>query len=170
MMVSEQAADQLRANANFSELSHSEARDFLALGSVRDFRAGDVLLRSGERGDSMLILTAGEVVVRLDGVELSRDGAGAVFGEMSLVDPGLRSATVTARRDGQLIEFPRSRIIELLKEADPTGIKVLQGITATVSQRLNSVNGSIRREVARPRGNVFRRLWDGFSKGRKVRT
>ena len=167
MTVSAQATRHLLSNANFSALTPAEAEGFVAKGSVREFKAGDVLLRSGGPGDSMLFLTEGRVIVSLDGIELSREGPGAIFGEMSLVDPGPRSATVTARQDGQLIEFRRELVVALLTAADPAGLKVLQGITATVSSRLNSVNSSVRKEVARPRANVFRRLWDGFSKGRK---
>ena len=73
----------------------------LASGPVRRFGKGDVLMRQGDQGTHVLVLTAGRVKVTkvdADGNELLlaiRSG-GEVIGEMSVLGGAARSATVTA--------------------------------------------------------------------------
>ena len=47
----------------------------------------------------------------------------------------------------------------MLAEGDSAAVKVLQAITATVCERLSSVNVKVQEEVMRPRSNVFSRLF-----------
>ena len=63
-------------------------------------------MAEGDAGDSMFVLARGEASVTLaqtDG-EVATLGAGAFFGEMSLLTGDARSATVTALTDCELIE------------------------------------------------------------------
>jgi alkyl hydroperoxide reductase subunit AhpC/uncharacterized protein (DUF924 family)/CRP-like cAMP-binding protein len=67
---------------------------------VAKFRAGDRILAEGEEGDSAFLILEGSVEVSLgDGVKAKKVGTfgkGDIFGEMCLIEPGPRSATVTA--------------------------------------------------------------------------
>lgn len=67
--------------------------------SVR-FKAGDVILSEGEEGESAFLIVSGSVDVTVgEGSKtkhLGTLGAGDIFGEMSLIEPGPRSATVKA--------------------------------------------------------------------------
>jgi alkyl hydroperoxide reductase subunit AhpC/uncharacterized protein (DUF924 family) len=64
------------------------------------FDAGDTILSEGEAGDTAFLILAGSVEVTIgEGAGAKSVGtlnAGEVFGEMSLIDPGPRSATVKA--------------------------------------------------------------------------
>ena len=61
----------------------------------REFPAGGVIVRRGERGDCMYFIASGEVEIRLthDPIYL---GAGQFFGEIALLTGGPRTATVVA--------------------------------------------------------------------------
>ena len=67
------------------------------------FKAGDTILSEGEAGDTAFLITAGSVEVSIGAGAAAEDlgtlGAGDVFGEMSLIEPGPRSATVKAVTD-----------------------------------------------------------------------
>lgn len=67
------------------------------------FSAGNTILSEGEVGDTAFLIIAGSVEVSLGhGAKAKRVatlGAGDVFGEMSLIEPGPRSATVKALTD-----------------------------------------------------------------------
>ena len=66
------------------------------------FKAGAVILSEGEIGDTAYFLVDGsvEVTVGRDKPKLVATlRRGEVFGEMSLLEPGPRSATVTAKTD-----------------------------------------------------------------------
>jgi CRP/FNR family transcriptional regulator, cyclic AMP receptor protein len=84
-----------------------DALDEEAAAALRDsmtagrLAKGDVLFHEGAAGDQAYIVTAGKVKLgrrSVDGREnlLAILGPGQMFGELSLFDPGPRSATVTA--------------------------------------------------------------------------
>ena len=64
------------------------------------FKAGDVILSEGEEGNSAFLITAGSVEVIIGEGKKAKTvatlGEGAIFGEMSLLEPGPRSATIKA--------------------------------------------------------------------------
>ncbi|MEY4268949.1 MAG: hypothetical protein RLZZ58_165 [Pseudomonadota bacterium] len=77
------------------------------------FRKGKELLSQGDPGDNMLILTAGQVRISMlssNGREiiLAYAEAGAVLGEISLIDGGDRTASVTATSDGSAMKLGRN--------------------------------------------------------------
>jgi len=167
MTNAERAAEHLLNNPSFSGLNSGEASEFLSGGKSRSFGLGEVLLKEGSVGTTMIVVTAGEVEVSRGGRRLALLGPGATLGEMSLVDPGPRSATVTARRAGTLLEIDRASFIHRLEAGEAVSIKALQSITETVFKRLIEVNSQVETEMVTPRGNVFGRLWRGITTRRK---
>ena len=72
------------------------ARDF----KERSIPAGTVIVRQGdEHGMGFFVVVEGEVIVSVDGTELSRLGPGSYFGEIALISDRVRTASVTAATD-----------------------------------------------------------------------
>src|SRR4249920_1066150 len=71
------------------------------------FNAGETILSEGEAGDTAFLIVAGSVEVSIgEGAKAKTVGTLAgvdVFGEMSLIEPGPRSATVKAVTDTECI-------------------------------------------------------------------
>ena len=71
------------------------------------FNAGDIIIAEGDQGSTAFLIVRGQVeVVVGDGSREKAVGtldAGEVFGEMSLIDPGPRSATVRAVTDTECV-------------------------------------------------------------------
>jgi alkyl hydroperoxide reductase subunit AhpC/uncharacterized protein (DUF924 family) len=80
----------------------SANKEIVAMQTVK-FNAGDTILSQGEDGDTAFLIIAGSVEVSIgEGAKVKSIGtldAGDVFGEMSLIEPGPRSATVKAVTD-----------------------------------------------------------------------
>jgi CRP-like cAMP-binding protein len=110
------------------------------------FRRGDLLLRQGDPGQSMLVLAEGlvEVVVRgKDGLperRLSRVEPGQCVGEMSLLTGGPRSATVRALTDVVAYEISKEHI-EPLIESRPALAGTLSWLVA--ERRLQAVQAMV---------------------------
>ncbi len=79
---------------------------------LRRFEHDDLIVREGERGDSLFLLANGQVTIwkTVDGREtqLARLSPGAVFGEMALVTSAPRTATVRSVGDVDVLELTRA--------------------------------------------------------------
>ena len=78
-----------------------------------EVRKGDVLFNEGEAGDSLYIVLSGKIKLSRrspDGREnvLAVMGPSDQFGELSVFDPGPRTATATAVTDVKLARMPQS--------------------------------------------------------------
>ena len=98
--------------------------------------AGRMIFRAGERGTVMYVLMSGSagVVVGQELVEIARPGA--ILGEMALLDGTVRSATVVARGDCQLVPVPREQFALLITEEPQFAHEVMK----SMARRLRSMN------------------------------
>lgn len=121
----------------FSGLSDRELRVLASNCRERDYAAGAALLRQGETGVGLFIITGGVVRVTQQGDDgnvrdLGTFERGAVLGEMSLLDDLPRTATVTALEPARALVIPVWDFRAALRESPEIGIKLL----AVMSQRL----------------------------------
>lgn len=82
-------------------------------------RPGDWIIREGAQGDSMFVITSGQVQVlkRIDDRrmwQVALLGEGSFFGEMAVLCGGKRSASVRANRPTELLEITREMLDELI--------------------------------------------------------
>lgn len=103
----------------------------------REYPAGATLMRQGETGVGLFIITRGQVRVTRKGDdgtehELRTMSRGEVLGEMSLLDDLPRSASVTAIDPTTALVLPVWDFRATLREAPDMGIKLL----AVLSRRL----------------------------------
>jgi CRP-like cAMP-binding protein len=81
---------------------------------------GEVVLRQGDPGDSLYVMRAGSVAVRLGLRGAEREvatlSAGQFFGEMSLMTGESRSATVVAKSDCECYIVDKEAFQEILEE------------------------------------------------------
>ncbi len=78
--------------------------------------AGQALFKEGEQGDLMYVLMSGtaEITVNHRVVEVAE--AGAILGEMAMIDEGARSATVIAQSDCKLFVIDRQCFSFLIQQ------------------------------------------------------
>ena len=77
-----------------------------------DASAGTAIITQGERGDRFYIITAGEVVVTVDGKPVRTLGAGQSFGEIALLRDIPRTASVLAVGPVELLALDRHHFVE----------------------------------------------------------
>lgn len=120
----------------FSRLPRELLDQLLRLGSEMGFAAGETLMREGEAGDTLMLVTAGEVRVERPG-RAGRPGntltlgPGALIGEIEVLDPGAgRLATITAETHTTCVVVTRAELHEGLA-ADPRAASALLGVLAS---------------------------------------
>ena len=133
----------------FLERLDSEARDLLlAVARPVAHTKSERLVRHGEasRGAYILREGAAEATVTLPGGEklsVAKFGAGAVFGEMALIERGTCTATVTATEKlaGWFIE--REDFRALVAQRVPAALRLQHALTVVLSDKLRSLNAKV---------------------------
>ena len=83
----------------FSSCSKKDLARIVKVADEVTFKAGRVLTEQGQPGREAFIIVKGKATVRRNGKKLASIGAGAMVGELSLLDNGPRTATVTCDTD-----------------------------------------------------------------------
>ena len=89
----------LRSVSLFADLDDGELTQVALLFKLRRFSAGDTVVKEGADGAAFFLIESGEAKVSVHGVERAGLGPGDHFGEIALIDEGVRSATITATTD-----------------------------------------------------------------------
>jgi hypothetical protein len=127
----------LRAVPIFSALAPEELAELARSSTERTYAPGQTLCREGAPGDEVFVLLAGDVQVwRREGGEdrlVNAEQAGGFIGEMAVLDPAPRAATVVAGGAG-------TRVLVLdggaFRQALNTTPSVAAGVIRTLAQRL----------------------------------
>ena len=93
---------------------------------------GKTLTREGEPGWEFFVVAEGRATARRGGRKIGEIGPGSFFGEMSLLDQGPRSATVTADTDMHLLVLSSRSFSSLMDEVPAVGRRILAGMAERV--------------------------------------
>lgn len=140
----------------FQDLEEKDLQPLLHLAEPRFFPKNSVIIKEGESGDSMFIMSAGEVNItkRLTltlGQDLPKDKQmirlraedGVSFGEMALLENDTRTATVTALTDCRLLELNREDFLGFIREHSVTGCKIMLRLAQLLSRFLRKANQDV---------------------------
>ncbi len=109
-------------------------------GEVETWKGGEDIVSEGSLGDALFLILSGEVAVHKEGKTFATLGAGDVFGEMSMVEPAPRSASVSAMSPTFLFRLPHDSLHRLLIDDPETASALLVQIVKTLSERLRRAN------------------------------
>jgi CRP/FNR family transcriptional regulator, cyclic AMP receptor protein len=114
-------------------------------GIVRDFVLSDLIVKEGEAGNSFFILVEGDVeVIKRYGtpyaVILATLHARNFFGEMSVVDPVARAASVRALSNVRTIEIKAGTLYHLFRQMPDQYSIVLLNIARDLARRLRHLD------------------------------
>jgi len=98
-MKNHQGLDQLKHVELFSKCSNAELGMIMAATTRLNFSAGDILARQGAYGHEFVVILDGRARVEAGGRLLAVLEPGDFFGEIALLDGGVRTATVVAETD-----------------------------------------------------------------------
>jgi hypothetical protein len=130
----------LRSAPIFSNLAPDSLAELARESVEEDYAPNETLCSQGEPGNEVFILLRGDVKVLIrDGAGekvIASEKAGGFIGEMAVLDPAPRSATVAAGADGvRVLRLDGSAFREALN-TDPA---IASGVIRTLAQRLRGM-------------------------------
>jgi CRP/FNR family cyclic AMP-dependent transcriptional regulator len=148
----------LRQVEIFENLSPEQLQRIAAIAREERYRRGEVIFRENTLGDSMYVVLDGEVEIQVDprilGEAVPQGTApasitvvrrGQDFGEIALVDQGVRSASAICRsRTVQLLAIPREAFLRLCQEDPVMGYRVMFNIAADMASRMRTTDFILR--------------------------
>ena len=120
--------ERLRAVPMFRACSIRELEQVARLADEIVVAAGEELVREGSRGAEFYVLAEGKAEVTRGSATLAMLGPGDFFGELSLLEPGPRNATVTMVSPGRVLVLAQRQFFTLLADQPAVTTKLLVGM------------------------------------------
>ena len=116
------------------------------------FKAGDTIISEGDEGDTAFFIVTGSAAVIIGRGAGARTvgalGTGEVFGEMCLIEPGPRSATVKAVTDVECLATSYEEFIDTIETHPERAV----GFMKVLVRRLRQMNELLERSGPDRRG------------------
>jgi len=126
----------LLAGIEIFELLQEEDRRALAeVVDSEQLKAGDILFQAGEPGESLFIVRSGSIELFIKDtagqkIVLTVAEEGDLFGELSLLDSGPRTATALALTDTELLVLDRGDLLLLFQKRPDAALHMLAAMSA----------------------------------------
>ena len=128
----------LRKSPLFQGLSDEELQKLMDMAAPVSLRAGDVLIKQGELGDSAYVVIRGEFEVQKQTgqslIKIDVRNPGDVVGEMALLSRAPRNATLIAKTDGEVLRIPKEAFETLLQSSTTAAMAVLHWVMSRLTQ------------------------------------
>ncbi|NTU61930.1 MAG: cyclic nucleotide-binding domain-containing protein [Chloroflexi bacterium] len=160
--------DILRRTDVFYDLTKAQLEMLASICEERVAKLGDILFEENSQGDEMFVIARGAVEILVDPSIVGGPGAkkrgsmpvtiatlrgGQTFGEIALVDQGLRTASARcAETETQLLSLQRNKFMRLCDTYPEMGYRVMRNIAADLAFKIRGSDLAIREQLLwRPR-------------------
>jgi HEAT repeat protein len=126
----------LKAVPMFAEASEEILADVAELLEEVEAKQGQVVFEKGAAGDSLYIVLSGRVRVYDGARTIVELGEKEIFGELALLDPEPRVASVAAVEDTRLFRLDREAFAELMAG----NIEIVRGVLHVLCERLRTLD------------------------------
>jgi CRP/FNR family cyclic AMP-dependent transcriptional regulator len=129
----------------FEPLTESEIQEVASTMEIRQFSRGSVILNEGDESSSLYIILSGKVKIFLldqhgEEIILNFLHQGDYFGEVSLFDNGVRSASVVTLEDSYFGVLKKQDFLRLMAQHP----ELIQGIMSGSSKRMRDLSDNVR--------------------------
>ncbi len=125
------------------------------------FQEGETIFRENSEGKELYVIAQGEVDILINPGLVGGPAKGAAgetviatlrrgqsFGEVALVDEGLRSATArVAKKDTRLLVIPRDKLIMLCETYPQLGYRLMHNLAADLAMKIRNTDLRIREQL-----------------------
>jgi uncharacterized membrane protein len=152
----------------FEQLDEEDRRVLADVVDTMNLAAGQTLFQAGEPGESLFVVQSGEIELFIKDtagqkIVLTVSREGDVFGELSLLDSGPRTATALAISDSELLVLDRGDLLLLFEKKPDAALHMLAsmgGMTRKADELLRTrVSRNVNEEV-QEHSTVIQRVAD----------
>jgi uncharacterized membrane protein len=134
----------------FALLDADERATLAGLLEVHHYDRGHTIFQYGDAGDTLYIVRSGRIQVFVENTQgdkiiLGENDPGDLFGEISLLDGGPRTANAIVIDDAEVLELDRDGLLHLVRKHPHAGIDML----TVMGRRLRATDELLRTHVTR---------------------
>ncbi len=151
----------LRRTDVFYDLTEPQLEMVAGTCTEATFRKGDILFEENSSGNELYVIAQGEIEIRVDPslvqvrpgtqtepVAIATLRSGQTFGEVALVDQGLRTASARcSSRRARLLVIPRDRLLTLCDSYPELGYRVMRNLAADLAFKIRGTDLLIREQL-----------------------
>ena len=149
----------LKQSDIFYQFTQTQLELVANLCQEKSFDAGEVLFEENTSSKELYIVVQGEVDILVNPGIVSAKGntekvaittmrRGQSFGEIAVVDEGLRSATAKARNKGaSLLVIPRDKLIMLCETYPQLGYRLMYNLAADLAMKIRNTDLRVREKI-----------------------
>ena len=150
--MNEQYAELITGFPLFKGFTVNGTKRLVDAGEVKEYATSDVLLREGDHSDFVLLVLAGklEVFVERDGKKLvlTEASPGTILGELAMLCGMPRSASVQAKENSTVLEWPDEAFRTLLLRDPSLSQRIFGQALRTLVEKEKSLIESLVKEQA----------------------
>ena len=128
----------LRKSPLFEGLSDEELIRLMDMAEPVMLRAGEILIKQGDPGDSAYVIIKGEFEIQKQTgqslIKIDVRNPGDVVGEMALLSRAPRNATIISKTDSETLRIPQEAFEQLLLSSSTAAMAVLHWVMARLTQ------------------------------------
>jgi CRP-like cAMP-binding protein len=145
----------------FDQFSQSQLELVATIGKEKSFTAGDLIIREGTDNDELYIIAEGQVHIQVNPSLVSKSNhtadsdktiatlrRGQSFGEIALVDQGLRSASAVAGEGiVRVVEFEREALLRICQDYPQLGYRLMYNLASDLAMKMRTTGLQIREHL-----------------------
>jgi len=123
----------------FRACSKQDLRRIARLADPDDVKEGETLVSEGQQGKELFVIMSGRATVTRKGRKVATLGPGDYFGELAVLNPAPRTATVKANTPMEVLIVSGRELGVLLAEVPVVARKLLAGMALRLQEADSSV-------------------------------
>lgn len=123
----------------FADLSKRQLRSVADVTAIPSFEAGTTIVKEGSIESVFFVILEGKAKVTRANKSLGLLGPGDYFGEISLLDPGPRTASVVAEERTICLSLPGGDFRDILAKEPALSLKIMRELARRVRNTHTSV-------------------------------
>ncbi len=140
----------------FDEFTNTQLELVASICSEKEYNAGDLIFEENTPGDELFVIADGEIEIQVNPIMVGKEEdtgpqtiatmrRGQSFGEVSLVDEGLRSARALTSNDGtRLVVIPREKLMLLCDTYPQLGYRLMRNLAADLAMKIRNTDLQVR--------------------------